>query len=46
MYVYLLIDGIYVVGHYEPTKNKFIAESDWPTAKDAAEHVHYLNGGN
>jgi len=46
MYVYIYSAGVYVVGHYEPLTHKFIAESDWPTAQDAAEHVHYLNGGN
>lgn len=35
---------IWTVGFYDPT-GKFHPESDHLTPKDAAERVHYLNGG-
>ena len=54
MYVYIESenwyddDGInhklYTVGHYSPD-GKFIPESDHGTIEEAANRVHYLNGG-
>jgi len=46
MYVYRIMDGMFVVGHYDPATNKFIAEGDYTTRDEAAGRVHYLNGGN
>lgn len=46
MYVYIKTEpNLYTVGFYSPD-GKFIAESDWKTADDAARRVHYLNGGS
>lgn len=45
MYIYIETEpGLWTVGHYDPT-GKFIPESDWPAMDDAANRVHYLNGG-
>jgi hypothetical protein len=51
MYVYIQSeflheDGcdLYTVGFYKPD-GKWEPESDHPTAKEAAQRVHYLNGG-
>lgn len=46
MYVYIQSEqGLWTVGHYNP-QGKWIPESDWATPEQAAERVHYLNGGN
>lgn len=48
MYVYIRAKGedcLWVAGFYDPT-GKFIPESDWDSRKEAAERVHWLNGGN
>lgn len=37
-------NDLYTVGFYDPD-GKFEPESDWATTKEAAERVHYLNGG-
>ena len=45
-YVYIESErGLWTVGHYAPD-GKWIPESDHPTSGEAAERVHYLNGGN
>jgi hypothetical protein len=45
MYVYIQSEpGLYTVGHYTPT-GAWVAESDHGTASEAAQRVHYLNGG-
>ena len=45
-YVYVPTDNgqLFTVGFYDPRGN-WVAESDWPTREQAAERVHYLNGG-
>ena len=46
MYVYIRSEqNLYTVGFYDP-KGKWEPESDFNTTKEAAERVHYLNGGN
>jgi len=35
---------LYTVGHYDPT-GKFIPDSDYNSRDEAAQRVHYLNGG-
>lgn len=35
---------LYTVGYYDPA-GEWHSESDHPTAKEAAQRVHYLNGG-
>lgn len=45
MYVYIRSEpGLWTVGFYDPD-GEWIAESDWGSAEEAAERVHYLNGG-
>lgn len=45
MYVYVRSEpGLWTVGFYDPT-GKWISESDHSSADDAAERVHWLNGG-
>jgi hypothetical protein len=45
MYVYKETErGLWTVGYYD-LSGKWYAESDHDNAKDAAERVHYLNGG-
>ena len=45
MYVYIKSEpSLWTVGFYNPD-GKFISESDWDTQEEAAERVHYLNGG-
>jgi len=47
MYIYLRSEpGLWTVGHYDPKDEHFIPESDHSNTEDAAERVHYLNGGN
>jgi len=46
MYVYIKTENnLWTVGYYN-TLGKFITESDHTSKEDAAERVHYLNGGN
>jgi hypothetical protein len=46
MWVYIRSEpGLWTVGFYNPN-GKWQPESDWSTQKDAAERVHYLNGGS
>jgi len=46
MYIYLKSEpNLWTVGHYAPD-GEFIPESDHSTKEEAAERVHYLNGGN
>ncbi len=45
MYIYLQTEpGLWTVGHYNPSGD-FVPESDWGSKSDAANRVHYLNGG-
>ena len=49
MYIYILTEhdsehSLYTVGFYDPS-GKFVAENDYNTKDEAAERVHYLNGG-
>lgn len=49
MYVYITSNEgnghyLYTVGFYDPS-GKWQPESDHGTAKEAADRVHYLNGG-
>ncbi|MCA1666935.1 MAG: hypothetical protein LC793_05930 [Thermomicrobia bacterium] len=45
MYCYILSEtGLYTVGFYDPS-GKFQSESDWESPDEAAQRVHYLNGG-
>ena len=45
MYVYIRSEpGLWTVGFYDPD-GEWIPESDWGSAEEAAERVHYLNGG-
>lgn len=46
MYIYIKSEpSLWTVGFYDPD-GKFISESDWDTKEEAAERVHYLNGGS
>lgn len=46
MYVYIQTEeSLYTVGFYKPSGD-WVAESDHPTEGDAANRVHWLNGGN
>ena len=46
MYGYIRSEpGLLTVGFYDPD-GEWIAESDWGSAEEAAERVHYLNGGH
>lgn len=45
MFVYIRSEPtLWSVGHYNPDGG-FVPESDWPTALEAQQQVHYLNGG-
>lgn len=45
IYVYIESEsGLYTVGFYAPS-GKWNPESDHTTKEEAAERVHYLNGG-
>jgi len=47
MYVYLRSNsdsGLWTVGFYSPN-GEWIPESDHDSPEDAAQRVHYLNGG-
>jgi hypothetical protein len=46
MYVYIRTEpNLWTAGHYDPA-GKFVPESDHGTPEEAAERVHYLNGGS
>lgn len=46
MWVYLKTEAqLWTVGFFGP-EGKWFTESDWPSAEEAAERVHYLNGGS
>jgi hypothetical protein len=46
MYVYIESEhNLWTVGFYKPDGN-WNPESDWPTTKEAADRVHWLNGGD
>jgi hypothetical protein len=45
MYVYIRTEtNLWTVGFYTPD-GQFHSESDWDDKENAAERVHYLNGG-
>jgi len=45
MYVYIKSEPqLYTIGFYDPS-GKWQPESDHGSIKEAAERVHYLNGG-
>jgi len=45
MYVYeSIVKGLFTVGYYNPS-GKFITETRHQERREAAERVHYLNGG-
>lgn len=45
-YVYVKSEpGLWTAGFYDP-KGGWHSESDYHSTEDAAERVHYLNGGN
>ncbi len=46
MYVYVKakVDRLWTVGFYDP-KGRWRPESDYSTAREAADRVHWLNGG-
>ena len=45
-YVYIKSEpNLYTVGFYDP-QGKWQPESDYDTSGEAAERVHYLNGGS
>ena len=46
MYVYIITEhGLYTVGFYDPS-GKWHGDSDWSSREEAAQCVHYLNGGD
>ena len=46
MYVYLQSEtGLFTVGFFDP-QGKWHTDSDHNNRLDAANHVHWLNGGN
>lgn len=45
MFVYIQSEAhVWTVGHYDPT-GEFQPESDWSSSQEAADRVHWLNGG-
>ena len=45
-YVYIQTEPrLWTVGFYTPS-GKWVPESDWPSPEEAAQRVHYLNGGS
>jgi hypothetical protein len=45
MYIYKkTVKGVFAVGHYDPG-GKFVTETVYHETQEAAERVHYLNGG-
>ncbi len=45
MYVYIKSEArLWTVGFYDP-KGQWVPESDHPTKEEAANRVHWLNGG-
>lgn len=45
VYIYSKENRVYTVGFYDPA-GKWHPEHDCNTADEAAQRVHYLNGGN
>ena len=46
MYVYIKSEPqLWTVGFYKPD-GTFEPESDWSSQEEAADRVHWLNGGN
>lgn len=46
MWVYIKTDSsLRTVGFYDPNGN-FVSENDYGIKEDAAQRVHYLNGGD
>lgn len=46
MWVYIQSEpNLWIVGFYSPN-GEWNFDSDWLTRHDAAERVHFLNGGN
>jgi hypothetical protein len=45
MYVYIYSNGVYTVGFFK-SNGEWVPESDHDTDEEAAERVHYLNGGS
>jgi hypothetical protein len=37
--------GLYTVGYFTPD-GQWLTDGDFSTRKEAADRVHYLNGGN
>jgi len=37
---------LWTTGHYDPATSKFVPEKDCDSKEEAAERVHWLNGGN
>lgn len=45
MWVYLMSEpGLWTVGYYDP-EGKWHTDNDYSDKNEAAERVHYLNGG-
>jgi hypothetical protein len=45
MYVYIQTEAnVWTVGFYKPNRD-WVSETDWPTKEQAAQRVHWLNGG-
>lgn len=45
MYIYIKSEeNLYTVGFYD-TRGDWHPESDWDTKEEAANRVHFLNGG-
>ena len=46
MYVYIKTEeNLWTVGFYDPRNSNFVPESDYNSKQEAADRVHYLNGG-
>lgn len=45
VYVYSRLDDLYTTGFYDP-EGKWQPDRDCPTREEAAQRVHWLNGGN
>lgn len=47
MWVYIKTEpSLWTVGFYSPDDNAWHTDGDYNNKEDAAERVHYLNGGN
>lgn len=47
MYVYIRSEpNLWTVGFYNPDDGKWNPESDHPSSEQAAQRIHWLNGGN